>query len=59
VQKASEQLYGDERPRGLKPEMASRGPEGPLFHGDAGIRGFFRSQTNHLSSSVPQLHVTG
>jgi hypothetical protein len=33
-------------PRGLKPGLISRvlrGPEGPLFHGEAGICDFFRS----------------
>jgi hypothetical protein len=39
------QSADEERPLGLKPSLIAnrlRGPEGPLFHGDAGIREFFR-----------------
>jgi len=35
----------EERPPGLKPRLISersRGPEGPLFHGDTDICDFFR-----------------
>jgi len=36
----------NERPPGLKPGLIAerlRGPEGPFFHGDACICGFFRN----------------
>jgi len=45
----------EKRPPGLKPAFISRdlcGPEGPLFHGDARIREFFRSLLGHTNDDT-------